>query len=502
MALPELVRCLLSFVVAFTTAHGQQSAPPSLALVGVSVVDVAAPRADQVVRSDQTVVVVGSRIVAVGAVRDVRVPAGAQHIDARGKFLIPGLWDMHLHLANTEERIEYFPKLLVANGVTGIRDMATALGAARARRLQASIDRGDIVGPRIGALTGTILEGPGSRTGPIFRRVASDLEARQAVDALKADGADFVKVYNGLSRETYHAIIDEARRTGMPVVGHIPASMSATEVSDLGQRSVEHSGGMGSTPGELLMSCSRDEAALRPAWRDGLFYTGPPQGMRAHVEAVYRNTELRAAATYDDAKASTLFEKFVKNGTWHVPTLVLDTPTVVDQSTLTSEPHVKYMRPATQLQWRRDQAQRMSASGDVAAWQSRVIRRHRLIGDMYRAGVSMLAGTDANVPYVVPGFSLHDELELLVKAGLPPVAALRTATLNAARFLGRTDSMGTIETGKLADLVLLTANPLEAITNTQRIDAVVLNGRYLSRAALDELLADVERTVRSDSGHD
>lgn len=351
------------------------------------------------------------------------------------------------------------------------------------------------MGPRIGAAAGTILEGPRGRNAGPFMLIATEAEARMAVDGHKRDGADFIKVYNGLSREAYLAIVDEARRVELPVAGHIPASMHAAEISDLGQRTIEHSGSTGSSPAELLMSCSSDEGVLRKGWEELRRYNGPPQGLRAFVEGIYQATETRAAATYDDRKAADLFARFRRNGTWHVPTLVVDGPVVADQAALATSPRLKYMRASTGEQWRRDQQQRMDATGGVAAWKPRVDRRLRLIDDMHRAGVALLAGTDANNPYVVPGFSLHDELALLVSAGVSPFDALRSATVNPARFLNATDRFGSIGRGKVADLVLLDANPLEDITRTERIAAVIANGRYLSRAALDGMLADVERIV-------
>jgi imidazolonepropionase-like amidohydrolase len=496
MTLRQPMTAALAMSVMLSVALTQPAPQPgSFAITGVTIVDVAAPNATGALKANQTVVVIGDRIAAVGAASATRVPADARRIDGRGKFLIPGLWDMHVHLMNAEERVEYFPALFIVNGVTGIRDMGAALPPARIREIRASIDRGDTIGPRLAAVADTILEGPRGRAAGPFTRVTNETEARAAVDGHKNDGADFIKVYNGLPRELYLAIVDEAKRVALPVSGHVPASMSASELSDLGQRSIEHSGSTGSSPAELLMSCSSEEAELRRAWAALGRYDGPPQGMRAYVEEIYRTTEARAASTYDERKAADLFARFVRNGTWHVPTLVVDGPVTADQTTLGQQPRLKYMRPAAREQWQRDQQQRMDATGGVDAWKPRVERRLRLIGDMHRAGVSLLAGTDANNPYVVPGFSLHDELALLVRAGVTPLEALRTATLNPARFLNATDRFGSIERGKIADLVLLDANPLRDITATQRIHAVISNGRHLPRATLDVMLADVERIV-------
>src|SRR5215204_985360 len=227
--------------------------PDAFAITGVTIIDVAASSVADALETNRTVIVTGNRITEVGDTAGTRVPSGVRSIDGRGKFLIPGLWDMHAHLMSTEG-VEYFPPLFIATGVTGIRDMGSALPPARIREIRASVDRGDTLGPRIAAVAGTILEGPRRRTGGPFRLVTNAAEARAAVEAHKSDGADFIKVYNGLSREAYLAIIHEASRVGLPVAGHIPASMSASEVSNLGQRTIEHSGSTLSTPAELLRS--------------------------------------------------------------------------------------------------------------------------------------------------------------------------------------------------------------------------------------------------------
>lgn len=489
----------LMAAIAVTASVGaaslQRDRQTTFAITAVTVVDVTTASATDALRPNQTVVVTGGRIADVGTTGRTRVPPGARMIDGRGKFLIPGLWDMHTHLLNTEERLEYFPRLFIANGVTGIRDMGAALPPTRIREIRARIDDGTTIGPRIGAVADTILEGPRGRVSEVFTIIPGPGEARAAVVGHKNDGADFVKVYNGLSRESYLAIIDEAKRVGLPVAGHVPASMSASAISDLGQRTIEHSGSTGSSPAELLMSCSSDEAALRREWDELGRYDGAPADLRAFVERIYRTTETRAAATYDDRKAADLFARFRRNGTWQVPTLVVDGPVLADQAALASSPQLQYVRAPTREQWRRDQQQRMAATGGPAAWAPRVERRVRLVGDMYRAGVGLLAGTDANQPYVVPGFSLHEELARLVGAGVSTLDALRAATIGPARFLQATDRFGSIERGKVADLVVLDANPLQDITNTRRIDGVVTNGRYLPRASLDAMLGEVERVV-------
>ena len=489
------IATLCAFVVVVPLI-GQNALPRAaevMAFSHVTVVDVAASDSVRAVRRDQTVIVSGVLISAVGPSDAVPIPPGTVIVDARGKFLIPGLRDMHTHLL-AEDRLDSQPTLYIANGVTGVRVMGSALAAHRRSDLRTAFATGEMVAPRLDAITGRILENANGRPDPLFLPIATVDDARRAVASHRTDGADFVKVYNRLTREMYMTVIDEAKRRNIPVAGHIPMSMTALEVSNFGQRTIEHSGSTGSTPAELLMSCSTDEDMLRQEWRRGADAI-TAQTPRAFYEELYRRVEERAAATYDAKKCSTLFRSFVRNGTWHVPTLVVDTPTTVDVSANAATPHLNYIRSAVVANWPQAHEARMREGG-LAGWRARVQRRHQLIAAMYAAGVRMMAGTDAMQPYIVPGFSLHDELSLLVAAGLTPLHALRTATLHPAQFLGISGSHGTVQRGKVADLVLLDANPVANITNTRQIVAVMKNGRYHPRQELDRLLTEVERTVK------
>jgi imidazolonepropionase-like amidohydrolase len=487
----------LMAVLSMPALAGQNPAPAQpgpIAFTGVTIVDVAAQDPARALVANQTVVVTGATISAVGETSRVAVPDDARPVDAAGQFLIPGLWDMHAHLL-FEDRVDYALLLAVVNGVTGVRVPGSPMPPEWIRATRAAIDDGRLIGPRLAAVSARVLEGVGGRTAPLMLPIASPEEARTAVVSLKEQGADFVKPYNRLTRDVYLAIVDEARRQGIAVAGHVPMSMTATEVSDLGQKSIEHSGSYGSTPTELLMSCSREEGRLRKQWQSAAA-GNPPLRTFADYETLYSSIEARAAATYDVRKAAALFARFVRNGTYHTPTLVLDRPTRIEHPVLAADARLTYVRASTRERWQKEHAGRMVASGGITAWQPRVSRRHQFVLAMHRAGVQILAGTDTMMPYVVPGFSLHEELALLVEAGLTPLESLRTATLSPAKFLGKSESMGTIERGKVADLVLLDANPLLDIANTRRIGAVVLNGRYLPRATLDSTLAEVESIVK------
>ncbi len=463
----HVIACLT--VVALAGAlHAQAVDAPakSLAITGVTVIDATGAPA----RPDITVIITGNRITAMG---EVGVPAGAQVVDGKGKYLIPGLWDMHVHTVSPS-----FLSLYLANGVTGVRDMH-AMDPDATFALRKQVQEGQQPGPRI-VVAGPLVDGPNPFV-PGSLVAADAAEGREAVRKLKKMGADFVKVYTKLSREAYLSIADEAKLQGLPFVGHIPESVSATEASDLGHKSIEHLTGV-----ELASSDKEDE--LRREAVAALVNNQSAMELLGRIGA-------RAADSVSDTKARALYARFVRNGTWHVPTLtVVHSLVSLDDPKFTADPRVKYMPPSLSSYWT---LIKLSPETDAE-----LTRRHKrttgLVRAMHQAGVPFMAGTDTpGVPYVFPGFSLHDELALLVvECGFTPLEALQAATRNPARFFGREKDLGTIEPGKLADLVLLDADPLADIHNTTKIAAVVVNGRLLSRPELDRMLADVEASNR------
>ncbi len=469
-----LLFSLLLIPFLFTRTHQLSSQP--LVITHVTVIDISAPDSLRAVKLDQTVVITGNQITAVGKTGKVKVPPDSRVVDAEGRYMIPGLWDMHVH-SMLEGRPEYFFPLFIANGITGVRDMGGGFSFDRLSQIRKQLASGKIVGPRLGAVAGRILDGPGARTN-VGLAVGTADEAKQAVKAFKQGGADFIKVYDWLSREVYLAIVDEAKQQGLPVAGHVPFSMSAEEVSDLGQQSIEHTT-------DVFISSSRDEDELRKELRRQTESANGSQSSRVQAE-------LKAVGSYDEGKARSLYARFAHNGTWQCPTLVVRrAAALADNNQLANDNRMKYIPSAVRNNWN-ETFKLIASTSDVEARKRRFQKTLEIVGAMQRAGVGILAGTDTLNPYVYPGFSLHDELGLLVQAGLTPMQALRTATLNPAKFLGLFETLGTIDKGRLADLVLLDANPLDDIRNTQRIHAVVANGRYFPREALQRLFAEAE----------
>ncbi len=484
----------LSICLAVTVALCDSTAAPATAndssaepiktanvmITGATIIDV---RTGKRIK-DSVVVIEGERIIEVGSLGKVRIPNGAQVIDAKGKFLIPGLWDMHVHTFN-----EDFIKMYVANGITGVRDMFGLL--ARINKWRAEIKAGNMLGPRIVA-AGPIVDGP-KPVWPGSLAVKDETEGRQAVTKVKQAGSDFVKVYSLLPRDAFFAIADEAKKQGIPFAGHVPESVSAADASDAGQKSIEHLTG-------VLMACSRDEETLRMELLRAIANADPSTSSRARRVPI----NIKAIQSYDQEKAASLFARFTRNGTWQSTTLtVLRSTAYLDDPSFTSDPRVRYVAPAMKDRWGNSKNDFRFKTYSAADWANakKIFAKYlEVTGTMRRAGVEFLAGSDTPNPYCFPGFSLHDELALMVKAGLTPLEALQAATINPAKFLGLIDSLGTVEQGKYADLVLLEADPLKEIGNTQKIAAVVLNGKFVPRETLQEMLKKVEADAAKSAG--
>lgn len=472
---------MLWSAVALSLAIPVAPAPPRLAIVGVTVIDgTAGPP-----QPNMTVIITGDRITEIGKTEQVAVPEGSQVVKATGKFLISGLWDMHAHVES-----EAFLGLFIGNGVTGVRHMYTASPLnPPVRQWQKDIDAGKRLGPRIVATT-RVLDGPQPIVPTSAIPVATAKEARDAVEQLRKGGEEFVKVYPLLPREAYFAILDEAGRgpKKLAVAGHVPHRVTAAEASDRGQSSFEHLYG-------ILLSCSKDEEKLRKELA-GRLESGELTKDNLDASGAWR-LQVKALDTYDKRKAEELFRKFVANGTWQVPTLVCRRAwSMLNDETFTDDPRKKLLPLFITVTWGREsrngtvtlRALGITLTADDIEKQKLLFEGHlRLVNAMHRAGVKLLAGTDTPIPYCFPGSGLHDELELLVRAGLTPREALQTATRNPAEFLGRLNDLGTVERGKLADLVLLDADPLDDIRNVRKVHAVVFDGKFIPKATVDRL---------------
>lgn len=440
------------------------------------------------VQRDMTLVIVDGRVSEVRHGRGPgEFPGGAAFVDGSGKFAIPGLWDMHQHF-DGEPGIREF-NLLLANGVLGIRNMGgIAKDVFRAREETAL---GKVLGPHIVAC-GPIVDGPEPTNPPISIPVGDPEEARRTVQALKAMGADCVKVHDGLARDAYLAIADEARKSGLPLVGHVPVRLSTWQATNAGQRSIEHQLGLrgASTVEAEMLESERSDDTFARAMRTKNFRLIP--------ESIARKGNY-ILDHFSDKRARKLYRAFARNGTFLDPTLVTDRAlTFVDEISKVDDPRMKYI-PVAQREWwdpERGMLTRYRTPAYIAFRKRQYEKTLSQIPVAHQAGVLFLAGTDTTLPFVYPGFSVHDELALFVEAGLTPLAALQTATINPARFLGLEQSMGTVQPGRYASLVILDADPLQDIRNTTRVFAVIVRGRLLSRSDLDRMLSAAETAAR------
>lgn len=430
---------------------------------------------------DTTVVITGNHITAIG--KQAAVPKGAQVIDARGKFLIPGLMEMHTHafIRSRKSFPLYVMYLLLANGVTTARDMGSPgekddfgdYPFVQDLEWRQAIESGSILGPRL-ILSLTILNGPRAKGYPRgWLGVADAAQAREAVDYLKGLGADMIKIYDQLPRDAYFAIADESKKQGLPFAGHVPIVISAAEASDAGQRSLEHDY-------SVLFGCSTREKEFMEK-ENALYGMGKPA-----MRGLLAPEDVKGLIdSYSPSKAADLFAKFVKNNTFVTPSFMR---AIVDRPG-TADPNYKYFSPALREYSNPPNATRKAPDPAVREAQLAMYAyHHRLAKAMQDAGVKLLVGTDNSFF----GSAVHDELVEFVNAGLTPMQALQTATKNAADNLGKLDTMGTVEKGKLADLVVLDADPLANIANVRKISSVVINGRLLDRQTLDRMLAQVE----------
>ena len=449
-------------------AHAQKPSVNDLLVVdNVTVVDVRTGK----LKPDQTVILERHRIFSIRPSKSAKYPPDADRVNGRGGYLIPGLWDMHVHLVFGD----WFPDakdislpLFIANGVTSVRDMGSELDVVQDWRTQ--IEAGQLIGPKI-LTSGPMLDGPRPRF-PSSIAIASPEEARHAVDDLKAHGADFIKLQSLLPRDAVLAIAEEARKREIAFAGHVPNAMRASDMSEAGMKSFEHLIGI------FEGSSTAEDAFLKGG-----------------------KTEGRFLATYDEARAASLAALLAKNHTWQCPTLVWERGgNLLDVSDFSGDARVKYVPGSWKNKtWKRftEEITQGYGTDDIATRRKFIDKELEVVRMLEKAGVPFLAGTDTPAGvHIFPGFSLHEELERFVAAGFTPLEALQTATLNPAQFFGMAGQLGAIEEGKLADMVLLSANPMEDIANTEKIAGVFVNGRYFSHSQIEKLLRGVEAAAR------
>jgi len=420
-----------------------------------------------------TIVIRGNRIMSVGGAPRPGA-AGERVVDARGMYVIPGLWDMHTHVyfgPSAAQGSELILPMFIANGVTGVRDMGSALDAVL--RARADVAAHTLLGPRM-VVSGPMLDGP-TVSFPASIAITTPAAGRRVVDSLKRRGVDFIKIQSGVPRDAYFAIADEAKRVGIPFEGHVPDAIRASEAIAAGQRTFEHLIGIfeASSPDEdKFIQDKYDGGTKRPG---------------------------RFLATYDPAREAAIMKQIAVANVWQCPTLFWERGQwLVDTVQVMKDPDVAFAAASWIASWPKTRASiRKGLASDTLSVRERFVAHELdIVRKLHEAKVPFLAGTDTPAGVdVLPGFSLHLELERLVAAGFTPLEALQTATINPARFWNKRDDYGTVEAGRVADLVLLTGNPLTDIRNTRTIASVVADGRYLSAADLTELRSRLKRVA-------
>lgn len=426
---------------------------PTIAFVSVAVIPMTSNR----VLTDQTVIVEGNRIVVVGPRTSTPVPKGATVVNASGKFLMPGLAEMHAHVPGgqaSEADVERVMYLFAAHGITTIRGM---LGSPRHLELRQRLERGELVGPQL-ITTGPSLNG---------NSVGDWATAKRLVEEQQQAGYDLLKIHPGIQREAFDTLAATAKRVRIRFAGHVPLDVGLDRALAAPYWSIDHLDGYA----EAMARAPAGEAL--PA----------SQFFGANLAAYLDTTRIPELAARTRAA-----------GVWNVPTQVLMENLASDEpgEALAARPEMRYMPAAVVAQW--VEAKRNLANQLGQANLVRLVEvRRQLIKALQEAGAGLLLGCDAPQVWNVPGVATHRELESLVGAGLTPFQALVTGTVNVGRYLEREGEMGTIEPGRRADLILLDANPLDDIGNTQKIRGVVVNGRWLDRATLDAGLQGLVR---------
>jgi imidazolonepropionase-like amidohydrolase len=420
------------------------------AFVDVNVVPMDTP----VVLEHQTVVVVNGLISEVSLSSITEVPNHAQIINGTGKFLIPGLADMHVHISNQDEFL-----LFIANGVTTVNNM---FGYTECLAWRSDIERGDILGPTI-YTSGPIIDGnPPFIEGSTVVETAA--EAKRVVVAQKSAGYDFIKVYDFLTQDAYAAILLAAEENGIPVVGHVPDKVGLSGVLASGQKSIEH---------------------LR----------GYAPALASYPDKVTFGTEDWAMA--DTSKMHNLAEATRDAGVWNCPTLVVSQKWVQpdEQRELLAMPVMRYISPEVRAEWDPSNNYLSYFTAEkLAAVKGSHRQRSMMTRALHESGARLLLGTDSGNPFVVAGFSVHEELANLVDSGLTPYEALLTGTRNAAEFVDAPKKFGVVTTGARADLILTKHNPLDDIDAVAKSEGVMVRGVWLPRK---ELLQMLERLAES-----
>jgi imidazolonepropionase-like amidohydrolase len=432
-------------------------------------------------KAGQTVIIQNGKILKIASTAELKLSSSNQIIDGTGNFLMPGLWDSHVHFAYIEELAPRMFDLFLLYGITSVRDTGGKIDFVTAwrdsaRRHPTDAPRVRVAGPLIDGMP-NVYDGSDDGHPPLSLGSGSVEAVARLVERLDSLDVDFLKAYEMLTPEQFMKIMELAKAKRLKVTGHVPLSMDVTSASNAGLNSMEHMR-------NLELSCASNADQLLKERRD-ILSKGKKMGggeLRTSIHTAQRQV---AVANYDDNKANAILEVLRKNDTWQIPTLVLNTAfTRFPFARPEWQESFTYLPDTMTNEWRHDTAEAMKAEvsqfrKDYTAWLLNMALK------IHKAGIPMMAGTDTPIAFLTPGLSLHEELQIMVDAGLTPQEALKTATINPARYFNIENELGSIKEGYRADLIILYGNPLEDIRNTLKIKVVLKEGKVFGEEEIE-----------------
>lgn len=450
-----------------------------LCIENIAIIDV-----DKGIKEHQTIIVKDGKIFQITPTKELQLSEKNTVIDGSGKFMIPGLWDTHVHFSYIEELAPSMLDLFLAYGITSVRDTGGDIDFVNKWKKESLANPTDA--PRV-MVAGPLLDGmpnvyDGSDPGhpPLSVGLQTIEEVKNEINELEGQGVDFLKAYEMLTPEQFSVITKLGKEKGLKVTGHVPLSMDVISASNAGLNSMEHLR-------NLELSCASNAEELLKQRKKIFSSRRKDKGaiLRSRIHAEQRKIALK---NYDENKAKEVLKVLAKNQTWQIPTLALSTGRTrryFDRADW--QENFKYLPESIEQTWKKN----ISAFSKIEVSEFNIEYSNWLInmtGNIHNSGIEIMAGTDTPIFFLTPGLSLHEELVMLVEAGLSPIEALKTATINPAKYFNLENELGVIKEGNWADLVILDANPLENINNTKLINAVIKQGKYFNRNKLDKIL--------------
>ncbi|MFY0689285.1 MAG: amidohydrolase family protein [Cyclobacteriaceae bacterium] len=436
-------------------------------------------------KSNQTIIIKSGKIHQITDSDELQLSSKNKIIDGTGKYIMPGLWDAHVHFSFIEELAPRMFDLFLVFGVTSVRDTGGEINFVNKWKEKSLANPTNT--PRV-MVAGPLLDGvpnvyDGSDAGhpPLSVGLKSVEDVKNKVEELDSQGVDFLKAYEMLSPEQFAAIMQLAKEKGLKVTGHVPLSMDVISASNAGLNSMEHLR-------NLELSCASNAEELLQQ-RKALLAEGKQDKGGVLRSRIHQEQRRMAVENFDEQKAKEVLSVLATNQTWQIPTLALSTGfTKRFFADSGWQANFKYLPQSLEQRWKKsiDDILAMEVSEFNIQYMKWLLD---MTGNIQDSGIGIMAGTDCPILFLTPGRSLHQELVALVEAGLSPLEAIRTATINPAKYFNMENELGSIQEDMWADLLILDANPLEDINNTRRINAVIKQGKHFDRNSLDQILA-------------